>query len=112
MVRDYIYIEDGVDAYLKLAENMESKELFGEAINFSSEKPMNVLEVVGKILRAMGSNLKPMVLNQVSNEIPEQYLSAQKAKDKLNWEPLFGIDEGLTKTVGWYKEYFLSQKVF
>lgn len=79
-VRDYFYIEDAVQAYLLLAEKMEENNLAGEAFNFSNEIQLTVLELVEKILKKMNSNLKPKVLNQGSNEIKHQYLSAEKAR--------------------------------
>ena len=86
MIRDYFYIEDGAQAYMLLAEKM-SKKIHGEAFNFSNEEPMTVLEMVNKIIKAMNSNLKPIILNESSNEIEKQYLSAQKAREILGWNP-------------------------
>lgn len=105
-VRDYFYIEDAVQAYLLLAEKMEENNLAGEAFNFSNEIQLTVLELVEKILKKMNSNLKPKVLNQGSNEIKHQYLSAEKARKLLNWTPAYTIDEGLEKTIERYTEFF------
>ena len=104
-VRDYFYVGDAVDSYLKLAEQLEKPGIVGEAFNFSHELPMNVLELVDTIIRLMDSNLKPEVLNQAQNEIREQYLSSEKAKSLLtDWAPKFGLEEGLRRTIGWYRE--------
>ncbi len=105
-IRDYFYIEDAVEAYLLLAEKMEELNLAGEAFNFSNEIQLTVLELVEKILKAMDSDLKPKVLNQGSHEIKHQYLSAEKARMLLNWTPAHTIDEGLEKTIEWYKAFF------
>lgn len=105
-IRDYFYIEDAVEAYLLLAEKMEELNLAGEAFNFSNEIQLTVLELVKKILKAMDSDLKPKVLNQGSHEIKHQYLSAEKARKLLNWTPAHTIDEGLEKTIEWYKAFF------
>lgn len=105
-IRDYFYIEDAVEAYLWLAEKMEELNLAGEAFNFSNEIQLTVLELVEKILKAMDSDLKPKVLNQGSHEIKHQYLSAEKARKLLNWTPAHTIDEGLEKTIEWYKAFF------
>jgi len=105
-IRDYFYIEDAVEAYLLLAEKMEELNLAGEAFNFSNEIQLTVLELVEKILKAMDSDLKPKVLNQGSHEIKHQYLSAEKARKLLNWTPAHTIDEGLEKTIEWYKAFF------
>lgn len=102
-LRDYFYIKDGAKSYMLLAEKMESRKIHGEAFNFSTEYPITVLEIVNKILSLMESNLEPKVLNNVSNEIRNQYLSAQKAKAQLNWHPSYTLDEGLKETIEWYK---------
>jgi len=104
-VRDYLYVEDGVSGYITLAENMEKMKLYGEAFNFSNEIQLTVLELVKKILIIMESDLEPVILNQGSNEIKRQYLTAEKSRKILGWKHEFGIDEGLKKTVEWYRNY-------
>ncbi len=105
-IRDYFYVEDAVDAYIALAEKVQEYNLGGQAFNFSNEIQLTVLELVDKILNIMGSELKSVILNQGSNEIKHQYLSAKKARDILGWSPKYTIDEGLRKTVEWYKNFF------
>ncbi|OWK46307.1 UDP-glucose 4-epimerase [Fimbriiglobus ruber] len=87
-VRDYFYVQDGADAYLHLAECMANDPaVIGHAFNFSNEIQVTVLDLVQMILRQMGSNLTPDVRNEATNEIPHQYLSAEKARKMLNWKP-------------------------
>jgi CDP-glucose 4,6-dehydratase len=105
-IRDYFYIEDGVLAYILLAEKMEDPKLFGEAFNFSNEIQITVLDLVNKIIELMNSNLKPKILNEVSNEIKHQYLSAKKAREILGWKPKFNLEPGLKKTIDYYKNFF------
>ena len=109
-IRDYFYVEDGAAAYMLLAEQLASnRSLKGESFNFSNEIQVTVLEIVEKILHLIGSDLKPEILNEASNEIRHQYLSADKARRMLNWKPLFNLDEALKLTIDWYKE-FLSHE--
>jgi len=103
--RDYVYIKDVVSAYLILAENLDRKEVRGEAFNFGTGKPISVLELFNKIIKACGKNVKPKILNEAKNEIQSQYLSAEKAEKVLGWTAKFGLDESLKETVRWYKEY-------
>jgi CDP-glucose 4,6-dehydratase len=106
-VRDYFYVEDGAAAYLRLAEHLaRDRGLTGEAFNFSNEIQVTVLDLVGAILRLIGSDLRPDVRNEASNEIRHQYLSATKARERLGWKPLFDLETGLRKTIAWYREYF------
>lgn len=106
-VRDYFYVDDGAAVYMMLAEQLAQRreELTGEAFNFSNEIQVTVNQLVAKILDAMGSNLKPVILNEASNEIRHQYLSAQKARKLLGWSALYTLEEGLSATVTWYKEF-------
>jgi len=105
-VRDYFYVEDAVDGYINFAEQMERSELHGEAFNFGTETPLNVIDLVNKILKLMErEDLQPFILNQASNEIREQYLSCKKAKEKLNWTAKYSLEVGLEKTIKWYQQY-------
>lgn len=106
-IRDYFYVEDGALAYLLLAEKLAAQpELRGQAFNFSYENRLTVLEVTERLLHLMGSPLKPEILNQVSNEIRVQSLSAEKARNLLGWSPAFTLDESLSRTIDWYRDYF------
>jgi CDP-glucose 4,6-dehydratase len=104
-VRDYFYVEDGAAAYAFLAEHLAAdRSLVGEAFNFSNEEPITVLELTNKILGLMGSDLKPDVRDEATNEIKCQYLSAAKAREKLGWRPLFQLEHGLLLTIDWYRD--------
>ena len=109
-VRDYLYVEDGAAAYMLLAERLFSHpEFAGMAFNFSNEVQLTVLQLVQKILQKMGSDLAPDVQNQSLKEIREQYLSAQRARELLQWAPIFTVDEGLELTIAWYRRMFEEQ---
>ncbi len=105
-VRDYFYAEDGAVANMVLAEALaHNPELRGQAFNFSNEIQVTVLELVHRILMLMHSELVPEVRNEATNEIRHQYLSADKARRLLAWQPLFTLDEGLRQTIAWYAEF-------
>jgi len=109
-IRDYFYVGDGAAAYLLLAEQLAVRpQLRGQAFNFSNEIQMSAREIVEKILILMDSDLRPIIRNEASNEIRNQYLSAEKARRELNWKPMFSLDEGLRKTIDWYKDYFKNE---
>ncbi|MDQ1560100.1 MAG: CDP-glucose 4,6-dehydratase [Pyrinomonadaceae bacterium] len=105
-IRDYFYAEDGALANMTLAEQLASNpDLRGEAFNFSNEIQVTVLELVGRILALMNSDLEPDVRNEATNEIRHQYLSAAKARTTLDWQPQYTLDEGLGRTIEWYKNF-------
>lgn len=104
--RDYFYVEDGAAAYMMLAEQLALRpELRGEAFNFSTEQPLTVLDVVQHITRLMGSSLTPDIRNESRGEIRHQHLSAAKARQQLNWQPHFLMEEGLRRTIRWYQSF-------
>jgi len=106
-VRDYFYVEDGAATYTLLVERLaQDRALQGESFNFSNETPTTVLALVEKILQAMGSDLEPEIRNEAVNEIREQYLSAAKARRMLQWKPEFSLDQGLRRTIDWYRAMF------
>src|SRR3989338_2682473 len=104
--RDYMYIKDAVNAYLKLASNINRKDVQGEAFNFGTSKPISVLELYNKIINLMGKKIKPKILGNAKNEIDKQYLSIEKAKRVLKWQPKYSIEQGLRETIAWYRQFF------
>jgi len=108
-IRDYFYVEDGAAAYMLLAQSLaENPDLRGEAFNFSNEIQVTVLQLVDKLLKQMDSPLTPDVRNEASNEIRNQYLSAEKARRVLNWSPNYTLDEGLAQTIDWYTKFLAA----
>jgi len=106
-VRDYFYVEDGALAYLELAEQMAARpEVVGQAYNFSSESQDTVLDIARKILELAGrADLQPDIRNEATNEIPRQYLDATRAREGLGWRARFTLEQGLSRTLAWYKEF-------
>ena len=106
MRRDYIYIKDAVGAYVLLAEKVLAGDVAGRAYNFSNETPVTVLDMatlIGRLVRR--PDLPPRVLNEASNEIPHQFLSAERARTELGWKPEYTVEQGLTETIAWYREF-------
>ena len=92
-------------AYLTLGDALLRGDEHGEAFNFGHGVPVAVLEIVNEIGRAVGrSDLEPVIRSEASNEIPAQWLDAEKARRRLGWSPAFTMAEGLKRTVDWYRE--------
>ena len=108
-VRDYFYVLNAVDGYLKLAEKMPDESINGEAFNFGYGEPLTVIELVDEILKVMDKqSLEPVILNEASNEIVNQYLDCSKAQNLLGWKPDYDREEGLRQTIRWYRKYLAS----
>jgi CDP-glucose 4,6-dehydratase len=110
-VRDFLYVKDAADAYMTLAQSLASdRTLTGEAFNFGLGIRLTVAELVGRILDLMDRrDLVPVILNQASVEIREQFLSSDKSAARLGWSPRYSLEEGLRETVEWYKLHFAGQ---
>ncbi|HVR87520.1 MAG TPA: NAD-dependent epimerase/dehydratase family protein [Planctomycetota bacterium] len=98
-LRDYLYVDDAVSAYLALADSEEVG-----AFNFGTETPTAVIELVRLILQLMKSSLQPAVENKAPNEIAQQWLSCAKARKQLGWKPKFDLKRGLAATIAWYRK--------
>lgn len=109
-VRDYIYVDDIVNAYLLLGEKMQKLKLYGEAFNFSNKSPISVLDLVEMIYRITGQAPNYKILNRADYEIVNQYLSAKKAKKLLNFEPKYSPEEGLKRAIHWYDNFLKTIK--
>jgi len=105
-VRDYLYVDDAVAAYLTLAEAVLAGKAAGQAYNFGTDHPVAVLPLVRQILAAAGRpDLEPDVQGTAVAEIDRQYLDSSKAKRDLGWQPGVGLEEGLRRTTAWYREF-------
>jgi CDP-glucose 4,6-dehydratase len=104
-VRDYLYLEDVVDAYVALADGLLTGAVApGDALNFSDESPLSVLELYEAICKAAGfPGTEPRILDDAPGELHDQWLSAERARAALGWQPRIGLDEGLARTVDWYR---------
>ena len=108
--RDYLYVEDVVDAYLALAEQVNREGVRGEAFNFSPERQLSVLELVQQLLLALGRpDLQPEIRDTARAEIRDQYLDAAKAKRVLGWQAGMPLQEGLARTIAWYRGFLAAQ---
>ena len=104
--RDYIFVEDVVDAYLALADGCSKDGVCGEAFNFSPESQVSVLEITAVMQRLMKrEDLAPQILDQVKAEIRDQYLDSTRARQRLGWTAKHTLDEGMGKTIAWYRTF-------
>ena len=109
-IRDYIFVKDVANAYIRLAECLDNPNVKGEPFNFSPWQPLSVLELVSRIQKLIGmKKIEPQIMNQARGEIHSQYLDSSKAKEKLGWQPRYTLDEGLIETIQWYRDYFSGE---
>lgn len=112
-IRDYFYVRNAVDAYLQVAEKMPDDQVCGQAFNFGYGKPVSVLGLVQTILTLMHkSSLQPLIMNEATNEILDQFLDCSSAQAVLGWRPHYSREEGLLETIEWYTQYLTIKREY
>jgi CDP-glucose 4,6-dehydratase len=106
-VRDLLYVEDAVAAYLAIAGHLDRDDVRGEAFNAGGERPYSVLEVVAAIARLAGTGVEPDIrgTGNPAGEIDRQYVDAAKLRDRCGWKPEVGLEAGLGRTLEWYRAH-------
>lgn len=111
-LREYMYVEDAVAAYLCLAENAHRYEVMGQAFNFAPHRPYSVKEIVEEIIKVSGKHLQPIIRGKgaLAGEIDNQYSDSSKARELLAWSPQWELAQGLSQTIEWYRQYLKEVK--
>lgn len=108
-VRDYIYIDDHVKAYLSALEKEEAK---GQVFNAGTGIGISNKELTEKIAEKIGYDKNKIVLGLYppgypyrpsTSEQPYIVLDASKIKTELGWKPTVSLDEGLDKVISYFK---------
>jgi CDP-glucose 4,6-dehydratase len=108
--RDYLYVEDAVEAYLAIWELLETGRGAGEAFNAGGDRPHSVLEVAELVCRVAGTDVEPDVRGTGTppGEIMRQWVDSTKLRTMSGWEPRASLEEGLARTVDWYRRYLTA----
>jgi CDP-glucose 4,6-dehydratase len=108
-VRPWQFILDPLRGYLLVGARLLSRQRhMAEGWNFGPEESsiITVKELVEKLVKEWGSGEWKDKSNttEIKHEAKLLYLDIEKARSKLDWRPLYGIDKTLSETVKWYKE--------
>lgn len=103
--RDFLYVEDAASAYLAIAGGLDRDEVRGQAFNAGGGRPHPVGDVVATIARLADTNVEPEIrgTGNPAGEIDRQYVDPGKIRDLLGWEPSVDLEEGLRRTIEWYR---------
>ena len=104
--RDYLYVEDAVEAYLAIAASLDRPELRGRAWNAGWGSPLSVREIVDRLIVVSGADVAPDVQGTGTppGEIDRQYLDSTAIRDELGWRPEVSLDDGLRRSFEWYRD--------
>jgi CDP-glucose 4,6-dehydratase len=105
--RDYLYVEDAVDAYLAVSASLDRPELSGRAWNAGCGRPVPVIDVVRTLIEVSGRGVEPDVRGAGTppGEIDRQYLDSSAIRSELGWEPKWDLERGLRTTWEWYERH-------
>jgi CDP-glucose 4,6-dehydratase len=105
--RDYLYVDDAVNAYLTVADSLDDESNRGRAWNAGNGEPISVKDVVARVIAAAGSEVEPDVQGKgkPAGEIDRQWLDATAIRSELGWEPAWELDRGLAETYRWYVQH-------
>jgi UDP-glucose 4-epimerase len=96
--RDFLYVKDVVEANLKALDFNGSASL-----NISSGKETNIRDLYEEIRHILDSDKNRMHAKPIEGEQPRSVLSNSAAKEILEWEPVFTLEEGLKNTCEWFR---------
>ncbi len=105
--RDFLYVEDAAAAYIAIWRAVLAGTGIGEAFNAGSGEPRRVGDVVALICRLVGSTVEPEIVGAgvPHGEIDRQWVDASKLRTLTGWEPAVGLEEGLRRTLHFYREH-------
>lgn len=108
-VRDFLFIDDAIDAYMLLVEKDLPSTKRSRIFNFGTGEPVKIVDLAKKIIELVDKKDVELVIKNPpkgrEKEIAKQYVSVEKAKRELGWEPKYTLEEGLQKTIDWYKKH-------
>jgi NAD dependent epimerase/dehydratase len=104
--RDYTYVKDVVEGFIKVAESPKST---GEVINIGSNSEISIGDLANKIFSLAGKNAEiitdPARVRPQDSEVERLWCDNTKAEKLLGWTPKTSLDEGLKGTIGWISEH-------
>lgn len=107
--REYLYIDDAVGAYLMLGAISDTKLERNRIFNFGAGTPVAVRDIIKTIGKLMGERIEFVRIKEDrEGEITDQYVSWEKATRVFGWKPKVSLNEGLRRTIAWYREYLYT----
>ena len=105
ILRDFLYVEDLVDCFLSVAM---TDGAYGEVFNIGTGVPVSFYELAEKIVAITGTGkTKFTEFTQERKEVEpgDYYADISKIKNVTGWKPYTSLDDGISKTVAYYRKY-------
>jgi CDP-glucose 4,6-dehydratase len=109
LCREYIHVDDAVRALLSAAQASDAAPMRGRAFNCGSGETVAVMALVQRIVAIVGNGVVEIApAAEEPREIVEQRLVSSNAQRDLAWRPTVSLDDGLRRTVAWYRAHLGS----
>jgi UDP-glucuronate 4-epimerase len=97
--RDYTYVDDVVDAFVRLIDAPAPYVL----VNVGGHSPVTTTELVDRLENVLGVRASRVAAPAQPGDVPATYADITRARDMLGWEPRVGLDEGLVRFAAWLR---------
>ena len=112
-IRDFLYIDDVINLYSLISSKLikDKTNIMGQVFNAGTNEPKIVKDIINIIYKKIGNiDDLDMVNSQLSKnttvgEIDCQYMDYEKVNKYFGWMPSTSFDQGIEKTIAWYKNY-------
>jgi UDP-glucose 4-epimerase len=98
--RDFTYVGNVVDANLRA---LTARKLEGEAVNIATGRRITLRALLVEMARTLGRSARPRFEPARAGDVRHSLADVSKARRLLGYRPRFGLDEGLEKTMAWYR---------
>ncbi len=106
--RDFLYVKDAAKAYTKLL--LKKNKIKGEIFNIGTGKQLKIKDLAQKIISLTNSSSKISFIEQRKGDLRALEADISKISSKLEWKPVFSLEQGLEKTIDWYRKHVKVKK--
>ncbi|HQK37314.1 MAG TPA: GDP-mannose 4,6-dehydratase, partial [Bacteroidales bacterium] len=99
--RSFQYVDDLLEAMIRM---MDTPDTVTGPVNIGNPSEFTILELAEKVIRITGSRSKITYLPLPEDDPVQRQPDISQAKKLLNWEPGISLDEGLEKTVAYFRK--------
>jgi NAD dependent epimerase/dehydratase len=102
--RDLLYVKDTANAFIEIAK---SDAAIGQEINIATQQEISIMDLAQNLIDIINPKAKiisdDVRLRPEKSEVERLLGSSEKIKSMTSWEPKYNLDEGLKKTIEWFR---------
>lgn len=107
-LKDFLYIEDFCEALVKIIDIKKKMIKNYQVLNVAKGKSITILQILKILIKINKRKMNEVIFDKSKpTMIPKRQINISKIKKFINYKPRVSIEEGLTKTVSWYKKNYL-----